>query len=164
MHWTCLFSLHRIYVGSINFEIKEDTIKQAFLPFGPIKSVNLSWDPITNKHKGFAFIEYDIPEAAQLALEQMNGVMIGGRNIKVVLYYCGSSDLRSFCGDSTVQVARLRMAPLKKCDQCTTAPQWMHWSGWKCAHMSTCKLEYICVEGWQVSGYDCVVCVLRGNA
>ncbi|XP_052227419.1 poly(U)-binding-splicing factor PUF60-like isoform X2 [Dreissena polymorpha] len=73
----------RIYVGSINFEIKEDTIKQAFLPFGPIKSVNLSWDPITNKHKGFAFIEYDIPEAAQLSLEQMNGVMIGGRNIKV---------------------------------------------------------------------------------
>ncbi|XP_021355513.1 poly(U)-binding-splicing factor PUF60-like isoform X1 [Mizuhopecten yessoensis] len=74
----------RIYVGSINFEIKEDTIKQAFLPFGPIKSVNLSWDPVTNKHKGFAFIEYEIPEAAQLALEQMNGVMIGGRNIKVV--------------------------------------------------------------------------------
>ena len=76
--------LCRIYVGSINFEIREDTIKQAFLPFGPIKSVNLSWDPITNKHKGFAFIEYDIPEAAYLALDQMNGVMIGGRNIKVV--------------------------------------------------------------------------------
>ncbi|XP_076461353.1 poly(U)-binding-splicing factor PUF60-like [Babylonia areolata] len=74
----------RIYVGSINFEIREDTIKQAFLPFGPIKSVNLSWDPVTNKHKGFAFIEYEVPEAAQLALEQMNGVMIGGRNIKVV--------------------------------------------------------------------------------
>ena len=48
--------------------------------------MNLSWDPITNKHKGFAFIEYDIPEAAQLALEQMNGVMIGGRNIKVTVY------------------------------------------------------------------------------
>lgn len=73
----------RIYVGSINFEIKEDTIKQAFIPFGPIKSVNLSWDPVTNKHKGFSFIEYELPEAAQLALEQMNGVMIGGRNIKV---------------------------------------------------------------------------------
>ncbi|CAH1784833.1 unnamed protein product [Owenia fusiformis] len=73
----------RIYVGSINFEIKEETIRQAFLPFGPFKSVNLAWDPIANKHKGFAFIEYEIPEAAQLALEQMNGVMIGGRNIKV---------------------------------------------------------------------------------
>ncbi|KAL0269448.1 UNVERIFIED_CONTAM: hypothetical protein PYX00_007177 [Menopon gallinae] len=74
----------RVYVGSISFELKEDTIRQAFLPFGPIKSINMSWDPITQKHKGFAFVEYDIPEAAQLALEQMNGVMIGGRNIKVV--------------------------------------------------------------------------------
>jgi RNA recognition motif-containing protein len=74
----------RVYVGSISFELKEDTIRQAFLPFGPIKSINMSWDPVTQKHKGFAFVEYDIPEAAQLALEQMNGVMIGGRNIKVV--------------------------------------------------------------------------------
>ncbi|XP_077999019.1 poly(U)-binding-splicing factor PUF60-like isoform X2 [Glandiceps talaboti] len=73
----------RVYVGSINFELREDTIKQAFLPFGPIKNINLSWDPVTMKHKGFAFVEYELPEAAQLALEQMNGVMIGGRNIKV---------------------------------------------------------------------------------
>lgn len=43
----------------------------------------MSWDPVAQKHKGFAFVEYDLPEAAQLALEQMNGVMIGGRNIKV---------------------------------------------------------------------------------
>ncbi|KAK3908472.1 Poly(U)-binding-splicing factor half pint [Frankliniella fusca] len=73
-----------VYVGSISFELKEDTIRQAFLPFGPIKSINMSWDPVTQKHKGFAFVEYEIPEAAQLSLEQMNGVMIGGRNIKVV--------------------------------------------------------------------------------
>lgn len=28
-------------------------------------------------------MEYELPEAAQLALEQMNSVMLGGRNIKV---------------------------------------------------------------------------------
>nr|CAD7426146.1 unnamed protein product [Timema monikensis] len=76
-------SVSRVYVGSISFELKEDTIRQAFLPFGPIKSINMSWDPVMQKHKGFAFVEYEIPEAAQLSLEQMNGVMIGGRNIKV---------------------------------------------------------------------------------
>lgn len=43
----------------------------------------MSWDPVTQKHKGFAFVEYEIPEGAQLALEQMNGAMLGGRNIKV---------------------------------------------------------------------------------
>ena len=31
--------------------------------------VNLNLDPMTGKHKGFAFIWYDIPEAAQLAIE-----------------------------------------------------------------------------------------------
>ncbi|XP_046912138.1 poly(U)-binding-splicing factor hfp isoform X2 [Dermatophagoides farinae] len=73
----------RIYVGSISFELKEDTVRQAFSPFGPIKTINMSWDPSTQKHKGFAFIEYEVPEAAHLALEQMNGFMMGGRNIKV---------------------------------------------------------------------------------
>ncbi|KAK7881695.1 hypothetical protein WMY93_030104 [Mugilogobius chulae] len=73
----------RVYVGSIYYELGEDTIRQAFAPFGPIKSIDMSWDSITMKHKGFAFVEYDVPEAAQLALDQMNSVMLGGRNIKV---------------------------------------------------------------------------------
>lgn len=73
----------RVYVGSISFELREDTIRTAFAPFGPIKSINMSWDSQTQKHKGFAFVEYELPEAAQLALDQMNGVVLGGRNIKV---------------------------------------------------------------------------------
>ena len=35
------------------------------------------------RHKGFCFLEYEIPEAAQLALEQMNNAILGGRTIKV---------------------------------------------------------------------------------
>lgn len=55
----------------------------AFGAFGPIRSITMSWDAATNKHKGFAFIEFETPEAAQLAYEQMNGCLLGGRNIKV---------------------------------------------------------------------------------
>lgn len=73
----------RVYVGSIYYELGEDIIRQAFSPFGPIKSIDMSWDSVTMKHKGFAFVEYEMPEAAQLALEQMNSVVLGGRNIKV---------------------------------------------------------------------------------
>ena len=76
-------SCPRIYVGSINFELGEDAVRQAFAPFGTIKAVNMSWDSATMKHKGYAFVEYETAEASQLALEQMNGVIIGGRNIKV---------------------------------------------------------------------------------
>lgn len=41
----------RVYVGSIYYELGEDTIRQAFAPFGPIKSIDMSWDSVTLKHK-----------------------------------------------------------------------------------------------------------------
>merc|ERR1719273_1209032 len=75
--------MSRIYVGCINYDTKEDSIKTAFLPFGPIRSITMSWDSMTGKHKGFAFVEFEQPEAAQLALDQMNGILVLGRNIKV---------------------------------------------------------------------------------
>ncbi|CAB3410720.1 unnamed protein product [Caenorhabditis bovis] len=83
MYAQALSIMSRIYVGSISFEIREDMLKKAFEPFGPIKSINMSWDPTTGHHKTFAFVEYEIPEAAILAQESMNGQMLGGRNLKV---------------------------------------------------------------------------------
>ena len=87
-------------MGCINYDTKEDSIKTAFLPFGPIRSITMSWDAMTGKHKvcslgiypvtskenhcqGFAFVEFEQPEAAQLALDQMNGILVCQRNIKV---------------------------------------------------------------------------------
>ena len=46
-----LFCSCRVYVGSINFELREEHVRQAFIPFGPIKKIDLSWDPLTMKHK-----------------------------------------------------------------------------------------------------------------
>lgn len=82
-----LVLLSRIYVGSISFEIGEEEIRKAFSPYGPIKSISLSWDSALQKHKGFAFVEFEVPEAASLVLEQMNGFMIAGRGIKVYCYF-----------------------------------------------------------------------------
>jgi half-pint family poly-U binding splicing factor len=78
-----LLLMCRIYIGSINFELNEARLKEEFLPFGPVKAVSLTLDSVTNRHKGFVFLEFETPEAAQLSIEQMNGVILGGRNIKV---------------------------------------------------------------------------------
>jgi len=43
----------------------------------------MSWDSVTGHHKGFAFLEFEVPEAAQLAQDAMNGKLMGGRNLKV---------------------------------------------------------------------------------
>ncbi|VDK65230.1 unnamed protein product [Onchocerca ochengi] len=83
MYAQALSLMARVYIGSISFEVREEMIKNAFGVFGPIKSINMSWDAVTGHHKGFAFLEYEIPEAALLAQESMNGVLMGGRNLKV---------------------------------------------------------------------------------
>ncbi|KAF1580638.1 UNVERIFIED_CONTAM: Poly(U)-binding-splicing factor PUF60, partial [Eudyptes robustus] len=83
MYTQALSLMARVYIGSISFEVREENIKQAFSVFGPIKSINMSWDVATGHHKGFAFLEFEVPEAALLAQESMNGKLMGGRNLKV---------------------------------------------------------------------------------
>ncbi|KAI8802868.1 hypothetical protein BJ742DRAFT_858067 [Cladochytrium replicatum] len=75
--------LSRIYVGSINFELTDNDIRQVFSEFGSVKAVSMTMDATTGKHKGYCFVEYDFPEAAQMALETMNGFELGGRQLKV---------------------------------------------------------------------------------
>lgn len=73
----------KIYVGSIYYEIGEATIKQAFETFGPVRSIDMSYDQGTQRHKGFCFLEFETPEAAFMSLEHMQSVTIGGRAVKV---------------------------------------------------------------------------------
>ncbi|KAI9101966.1 hypothetical protein DFS34DRAFT_612210 [Phlyctochytrium arcticum] len=75
--------MSRIYVGSINFELTDQDIKAVFSQFGFVRSVSMTMDPATAKHKGFCFVEYEVPEAAELALDLMNGAELGGRQLKV---------------------------------------------------------------------------------
>jgi poly(U)-binding-splicing factor PUF60 len=72
-------TLSRIYVGSIHFELTEEPVRIVFSQFGAIKNISMSTDPVTKKHKGFCFIEFDTPEAAALATQIMNGADFGGR-------------------------------------------------------------------------------------
>lgn len=81
-HQTLLL-MCRVYVGSISFELNEEAVRVAFSPFGAIRTINMSYDPVLQKHKGFAFIEYEVPEAASIALDQMLTATLGGRSIKV---------------------------------------------------------------------------------
>jgi len=46
----------RIYIGSINFELNEESIRASFIPFGPIKMIDLSWDAATGRHKVYSVI------------------------------------------------------------------------------------------------------------
>jgi len=75
--------MSRTHVGSLGHDTTADTVNSFFNAFGAIKSTDLPWDQMTGSHKGYAFVEYECPEAAQLAIDQMNGQLVDGRGIKV---------------------------------------------------------------------------------
>ncbi|KAE9552638.1 hypothetical protein FO519_004151 [Halicephalobus sp. NKZ332] len=83
MYAQALSLMARVYIGSISFEVREEQIRDTFSQFGPVKSINMSFDASTGHHKGYAFLEFEVPEGAVLAQEGMNGIIMGGRNIKV---------------------------------------------------------------------------------
>jgi RNA-binding protein 39 len=51
-------SYHRLYVGSLHFNLTESDIKQVFEPFGELEFVDLHRDPMTGRSKGYAFVQW----------------------------------------------------------------------------------------------------------
>ena len=49
----------------------EGVIRAAFIPFGDISEVQLPIDYQTEKHRGFAFVEFELPEDAKAAIDNM---------------------------------------------------------------------------------------------
>ena len=54
-----------IYVGGLTEEVDEKVLRAAFIPFGDISEVQIPQDYETEKHRGFAFVDYELPEDAQ---------------------------------------------------------------------------------------------------
>ncbi|ORY05609.1 splicing factor, CC1-like protein [Basidiobolus meristosporus CBS 931.73] len=93
---------HRLYIGSVHFNLTEDDLRQVFEPFGPLDFVNLHRDPETGRSKGFAFIQYKNTEDAKHALEKMNGFELAGRTIKVGLVTDKGSNINYNLDDGDV--------------------------------------------------------------
>lgn len=75
--------MSQCFVGGVHYDIGMKDIREAFAPFGVIKTVDLNVDPLTGRHKGYAYVEYDLPESSQLAIEQMQDTKLLNRAIRV---------------------------------------------------------------------------------
>lgn len=62
-----------VYVGSLAEEVTEKLLNDAFIPFGDISDIQIPVDYETQKHRGFAFIEYECAEDAAAAIDNMVG-------------------------------------------------------------------------------------------
>lgn len=72
-----------IYIGNLNYKVKEADIQQVLEEYAPVSSVKLIKDRETGKSKGFGFVEMENEAAAKQAIEELNGADFEGRTMVV---------------------------------------------------------------------------------
>ncbi|NWX11613.1 PPIE isomerase, partial [Aegotheles bennettii] len=73
------------HTGGLAEEVDEKVLHAAFIPFGDITDIQIPLDYETEKHRGFAFIEFELAEDAAAAIDNMNESELFGRTIRVNL-------------------------------------------------------------------------------
>jgi len=61
----------------------EAELRQLFEQKGAVEAVTVMRDTDTGRSRGFAFVEMASDEAAQKAIEELNGYSVDGRNLNV---------------------------------------------------------------------------------
>ena len=73
----------KLYVGNLSFSISESELRDLFTPFGNVTSCNLIMDRMTDRPRGFAFVEMSSSDEAAKAINDLNGKDVGGRALVV---------------------------------------------------------------------------------
>lgn len=60
-----------VYVGGLADEVNQKLVNDAFIPFGDISDIQMPVDYQSQKHRGFAFVEYETAEDAAAAIDNM---------------------------------------------------------------------------------------------
>lgn len=72
-----------IYVGNLDFKVKENDLKGIFEEYGTVESVKIISDKFSGKSKGFGFVTMDNDADAQKAINDLNGATLISREIVV---------------------------------------------------------------------------------
>ena len=74
-----------IYVSNLSFAVQDDDLRGFFAEYGEVSSAKVIMDKYTNRSKGFGFVEMPDDAAAQKAIAELDGGMVEGRAIKVMI-------------------------------------------------------------------------------
>ena len=74
-----------IYVSNLSFAVQDEDLMSYFAEYGEVSSAKVIMDKFTNRSKGFGFVEMSDDAAAQKAIAELDGGMVEGRAIKVMI-------------------------------------------------------------------------------
>lgn len=73
----------KIYVGNLPFSATQESLGEMFAQYGEVSSTKIITDRDTGRSKGFGFVEMSDSDAADQAIEKLNGSDMGGRALTV---------------------------------------------------------------------------------
>ena len=73
----------RLYVGGLPYQTTEQDLIDLFEQIGQVASATVIMDRDTGRSKGFGFVEMNDDQAAQTAIDRLNGSVMGSRTITV---------------------------------------------------------------------------------
>ena len=74
----------KLYVGNLSYNTNEASLREAFGANGrEVASVAIIMDRETGRSRGFAFVEMATPEAAQQAMQELDGQDLDGRMLRI---------------------------------------------------------------------------------
>jgi cold-inducible RNA-binding protein len=75
--------MKKIFVGNLDFGVAEESIRELFEKFGAVERIDMVRDRDTGQPRGFAFVEMTDSGAADRAIAELNGTMLGSRAVNV---------------------------------------------------------------------------------
>ncbi|KAJ4900156.1 hypothetical protein Rs2_14107 [Raphanus sativus] len=73
----------RLYVGNLPYTITSSELSQLFGEAGNVVDVQIVYDKVTDRSRGFGFVTMGTIEEAKEAIQMFNSSQIGGRTVKV---------------------------------------------------------------------------------
>lgn len=73
----------KLYVGNLSYNTTENQLQDLFSAHGPVTSVDLIMDKFSGRPRGFGFVTMETKEAADAAVQALNGKNVDGRDLTV---------------------------------------------------------------------------------
>jgi RNA recognition motif-containing protein len=74
---------NKLYVGNLSYRTEQESLRSLFAQFGEVVSATVLTDRDTGRSRGFGFVEMADQEAANAAIQGLNGTEFEGRMLKV---------------------------------------------------------------------------------
>ena len=73
-----------IYVSNLSFNVQDEDLREFFAPYGEVTSAKVVMDKMTNRSRGFGFVEMSDDAAAKKAIAELDQATVEGRTVKVM--------------------------------------------------------------------------------